>query len=239
MYKRIKQVLVIAVLSGYVANANAVNPGVYVGFMTGPATNSAKTANAVLAPGTQKPLTFTPVDPKSQQWGTAVYIGYKNNQYIGSELGVNFYTNIKYESKTDAPLAAGTSAHARDLYVVLKGTMPIGSAFDAFIKLGPAFEYISTGAGLNAPVTKCLKLPGPQPPLPGPTCQAVTRFQSKYQAKISPMISIGASWTMSQSWVADVSLTSLPVGGVIKNVTWFAVGISYHFVDTYCGQFLC
>jgi opacity protein-like surface antigen len=239
MFKKIIPVVLITLLSGLITDAIAVNPGFYMGLMTGPASNSGKTTNAVLAPGNQQPLAFTPVSPKSQLWGTAVYMGYKNNQYIGSELGVNFYTNVKFESKTNQPTAAGTSAHARNVYIVLKGTVPFGSAFDAFLKVGPAFQYISTGAGLNAPNTQCRKQPGPQPPQAGPPCIPVTRFQTKYKSKVSPIISIGASWAMSQNWVADVSLTTLPVSGVIKNITWFAVGISYHFVDTFCGQFIC
>jgi len=28
-------------------------------------------------------------------------------------------------------------------------------------------------------------------------------------------------------------------GGQVGNLTMYALGISYHFVDKYCGQFLC
>ena len=238
----VTQLLFISLICFSVAKVYAVSPGFYLGFMTGPATNSAKTTNAVVSPGTQDPLQFTPVDPKETQWGTAVYLGYKINEYVGPELGVNFFTNVSFTSKNDVKTAGGTSAHVRDLYLVIRGSVPVGSAFEVFGKIGPAFEYISTSGGLNQPIVQC-KL---EPALPGQTnaqrpcsSQNVTRFQTKYQSKISTFIGIGASWAMSQNWVADISVNSLPVGNVIKNVTWVAFGVSYHFVDTYCGQFLC
>jgi opacity protein-like surface antigen len=239
MYKKLlKKALIIAVC-GCSANLYAVGPGFYMGFMTGPSTNSAKTVNAIEAPGTQQPLTYTEVTAKSNQWGTGFYLGYKNNQYVGSEFGFNYFTTVGFDSKNNTPTAGGTSARVRAIYLALKGSMPIGTAFDVFGKIGPSFQYASSSGGLNGPVTQCRVQPGPQPPLPGLPCDPVTSFKSKYTSKISPMISIGGSWALNQNWVADVTLTTMPVSGVIKNVTWVAFGISYHFVDLYCGQFLC
>jgi hypothetical protein len=244
MYKQlIKPFVMTTAILTCPLNVYAVGAGLYMGAMTGPATNSAKDVNAVVAPGTQQPITYTPVTPQSKLWGTAIYIGYKNNQYIGSELGVDYFSSVGYSSKTNTPTAGGTSARVRDIHVLLRGSVPFGNVFEAFIKAGPAFEYITTSGGLNEPVTQCARICTDQfcdqPPLPGPECQPVTSFKSKHQTKIAPLISIGASWSLDQSWVADVTLTSLPVGSVIKNITWISVGISYHFVDRYCGQFLC
>lgn len=207
-----KLALSLLVVCGCMAKAYAVAPGFYLGLMTGPSTNSASTVNVPTLSGS--PPT-TPVEPKSNQWGTALFFGYKNNDYIGSELGLNFFSNVKFTSKYNVQTAGGTSAHVRDIYVVLKGTFPFGSMFDVFGKIGPAFEYISTSGGLS------------------------NTGRTKYQTKIAPFYAIGASWTMDQSWVADISVNQLAVGGVIKSVTWYALGISYHFVDRYCGQFLC
>jgi opacity protein-like surface antigen len=235
--KIIGQVLLLMVVCGSAVKAYAVAPGMYLGLMTGPSTNSASTTNVPTLTGS--PPT-TPVDPKSNQWGTGIFLGYKNNAYIGSELGFNFFSQVKFEPKYNVKTAGGTDAHVRNVYVVLKGTVPIGSAFDVYAKVGPTFEYISTSGGLNAPVTQCQVIAGSaKPPLPGPPCQKVSSYQTKYQSKVAPWFAIGASWAMDQSWVVDASINHLSVGSAIKNVTWLALGISYHFVDRYCGQFLC
>ena len=39
--------------------------------------------------------------------------------------------------------------------------------------------------------------------------------------------------------VVDVSFNRVMAGGIAKNVDFYALGLSYHFVDVYCGQFLC
>lgn len=224
MHKRlIKMIGTAAAVFGCVSNVYAIAAGMYMGVMTGPATNSAKDVNAAVAPGTQQPLTFTPVTPKSNQWGTAVFLGYKNNQYIGSELGVDYFTSVSYSSKTNTPTAGGTSARVRDIHVLLRGSLPLTNTVEVFAKLGPAFEYITTSGGLSQPTI----------------IDGVPTYKSKHQTKIAVMTGIGISWEMNQSWVTDLTLSMLPVGSVIKNVTWIAVGLSYHFVDRYCGQFLC
>ena len=50
---------------------------------------------------------------------------------------------------------------------------------------------------------------------------------------------IGASVTLEQNWVIDVSASRITSGSGLQNADLLAVGFSYHFVDKYCGQFLC
>jgi hypothetical protein len=39
--------------------------------------------------------------------------------------------------------------------------------------------------------------------------------------------------------VSDISFTRVNGGGNIQTADMIAISFSYHFVDTYCGQFLC
>jgi hypothetical protein len=54
-----------------------------------------------------------------------------------------------------------------------------------------------------------------------------------------PLIGIGVSYDLSQNWVADFSGTRVTKGSGILSADFFSLGISYHVVDEYCGQFLC
>jgi hypothetical protein len=67
----------------------------------------------------------------------------------------------------------------------------------------------------------------------------VNSGSNTYASKIVPTFTIGAGYDFTQNWVMDFSAMTLLVGGNIKSVTMYALGLSYHFVDRYCGQFLC
>jgi hypothetical protein len=54
-----------------------------------------------------------------------------------------------------------------------------------------------------------------------------------------PLIGVGASYDLTQNWVADLSWTRLTKGGAFQNADLIALGVAYHFTDKYCGQFLC
>jgi opacity protein-like surface antigen len=199
------------------ADANAVATGFYMGVMTGPSSNSASKQQATTESGT--PPTVT-VKPSNKQWGTRVYLGNKFNPYAGIEAGMTYFSTINYNNTSDEDTCSATNVKVRDIDVVGKGDYTFGG-FGLFGKAGIAFTYVTTSGGL-------------EPPVMGKSCGASNR-----QIKYRPTFTIGASYDLDQSWVADLSYTKIMVGSTVSTVSFLALGISYHFVDRYCGQFLC
>jgi hypothetical protein len=201
-----------------VANAFAVGRGLYLGIQAGPSNNSASNQQAqVLGPPTTPPTTTT-VTPKSQQFGSRIFMGYMVNPYAGFEWGATYFSGIQYDSK-GATLCGSANARVRDLEVMGKGVVPV-KQFNVFGKVGAAASYQTNGGALNPSTTdECGK--------------------STYISKVVPVFSIGAGYDLSQNWVAELALHSVQAGGKIGSMTMYGLALSYHFVDEYCGQFLC
>lgn len=215
MRRRIVKQLTLAVIAGgFVANADAVAPGFYLGLMGGPATNSGGTQQAQV----QGSATTTPVTPKSKQFGSRLFMGYKINQYADIEGGLDYFSSVSYDTKS-VETCSGATVRVRGLDVMGKGEVPVG-AFSLYGKAGAALIYQSASGALTPDLSS--------------ECGRTT-----YSNKFVPTVAIGAGYDLSQNWVADISLTRLMVGNQLSNVDLFALGISYHFVDVYCGQFLC
>lgn len=220
MRRRIIKCLAYMTASSLAVNTYAVAPGLYLGLALGPATNSGGTVQAqVQAPPGIPSTTTTPASPKSNQFGSRLFLGYQLNNYAAFEGGLNYFTGIKYDTK-GVPTCSSPQARVRSFDATVKGIMPFGSSFDAYGKAGAALIYYTTSGSLNPDFTnECGK--------------------STYVTQVRPTVSVGASYAFTQSWVVDASWNRTMVGGVINNVDFFALGLSYHFVNRYCGQFLC
>jgi opacity protein-like surface antigen len=219
--KRLTQQQILKQIAGAILGAcmslndcYAVAPGFYMGVMTGPATNTAGTQYIQVGENS-----VTRANPKSTQWGSRLFMGYKINQYAGTEGGLSLYSKVDYATNNVDPCSTA-KARVRTFDVVGKGSFPIASAFDIFGKAGVALTYLTTTGSLNPDLSK--------------SCG-----KSQYVEKFRPTVSVGASYDLSQNWVVDFSLNRIMVGGAVSNVDLYALGISYHFVDVYCGQFLC
>jgi len=212
--KRMMKKTLLVMTSAVAMHAYAVAPGFYMGLMTGPATNTGGTQQVEVRPGVT-----TPATPRSNQWGSRVYLGYKVNNYAGIEGGLNYFSKISYDTKGVAT-CSGVDARVRDFDVVGKGNLQF-SDFEIFGKAGVAITYLTTSGALN---------PGSNPNGCG---------QTQHTTKFRPTVSVGASYDLSQNWVADVSWNRTMVGSPVNNIDFYALGISYHFVNVYCGQFLC
>ena len=212
--KIIKESILIAGISSIAAGAYAVNPGMYLGIGFGPATNSAKDQIVRAASPPYPPGTTTKAKPKSNQFGSELYAGYKMNKWAAWELGFNYFTNINYTSKLEAE--HNTSSRIRTINLLGKGYLPFWNSFDVFAKAGVAVSYLTFSGSLSS------------------------TGKNKYEIKYSPMYAIGASYDLNQSFVVDVSLNQIAVGNkVFGSVTFAAISLSYHIVEVYCGQFLC
>lgn len=215
MQKRMfSQLALVAALSCAIANAYAVAPGLYVGLAAGPATNGAGEQQAQLdaSPGT------TLAKPKASQFGTRLMIGYKINQYVGSEFGLNYFSTIRYDT-AGVDTCSSTNARVQNFDIMIKGNIPLRQ-FEVFGKAGVAAAYQTVSGDLTPDLTA--------------SCG-----ESKNTVKIVPTIALGAGYDLSQNWVADFSWTRVMVGGTISTIDFYGLGIAYHFVDVYCGQFLC
>lgn len=211
---KIRILTLTALLSTITAlNAYAVATGLYTGLMLGSATNSGGTQQAQTATGT------TPATPKSTQFGSRIYLGYKFSRYAGTEMGLSYYSSINYNTK-GVQTCSGTNVRIRDFDLVAKGEYDFASV-DVYGKAGAAFAYQTVSGGLsgNGVNGAC-----------GTT---------QYTSKVKPTVSLGASYDLNQSWVTDLSWNRIMMGGPAGNVDLYALGIAYHFVNIYCGQFLC
>lgn len=222
MQPRILRTLAAATLAGsFMLSAHAVGNGFYMGFMFGPASNSADPQEAMVDPTTTPPITVL-AKPQAQQWGTRIYAGNKFSKYAGLEFGLSFFSDIHYNTG-DVETSTSTSTRIGDVDLSAKLEMPLGW-FDVFAKAGVAYIYVHNSGAFSSPDYTTT------PPESGP---------STNNSKFAPTYGIGVDYLLSQNWLADLSWTRLQVGNTVNSIDLYALGISYHFVDKYCGQFLC
>ena len=216
MQKRIIKHLASIAITMTSINAYAVLPGLYLGVMGGPAINSGGSQNVQTD---SIPPSIGSVSPKSTQFGTRLYLGYKINQYAGIESGFTYYSQAKYKMPDDTSACGSAKASVKSLDVVGRGSLPL-SSFEVFGKAGVAVVYETTSGPLNPNLQQ--------------TCG-----KSNNAVGYRPTVSAGVAYNLSQAAVVDLTWTRTQVGGVLNSYDFYAIGISYHFVDIYCGQFLC
>lgn len=193
-----------------------------------------------------------PGKPTSNQWGSRLYMGYMFNEYAGIEFGFNYFSGINYNFKIPPgpptnpfKTCGGATVRIRDLDLSGKFAIPI-QWFDAFVKAGVAATYQTVSGGISSPVTKttnCNPCSNTHPCMAGCPGNGTTTYQScgnaTYVNKYNPLLAIGATFDLTQSWVADVTYMTILTSGPAKSMSTIQVGIAYHFVNVYCGQFLC
>jgi len=211
---KLKRLLGLIAISSIACSAYAVRPGLYMGVQVGPGTNNASPVFAKTLSGT--PPT-TEVNPQSNQFGSHMYMGYKGSDYVAAEFGFTYFSTIAYDNK-GVQTCASTNARVRDIDVMGRLSYPY-NGFEPFVKAGAAVVFTMTSGGLNS---------GPD------TCG-----RTQYTNNVKPTYAIGLGYDLSQNWVIDASANHLTVPGTISSMTYYALGISFHFVDKYCGQFLC
>lgn len=204
-----------------------VAPGFYLGVMAGYATNNGDDQQATILNDPNFKTTLA--TPRKKQFGSRLFLGYKMNYIASIELGVTYFSKIDYDTK-GVQTCTGASNRIRD--IELLGKAEVGFLqFNLFGKAGVAVVYQTPSGAFNPPQP----VPGSNPPYIAPgTCG-----KSEYTTKWAPVVSVGVSYTLNQTWVFDVSATRIQTGGIAKSVDFYALGLSYHFVDVYCGQFLC
>jgi hypothetical protein len=193
----------------------ATKPGFYLGAQAG-ATNLNNQTQTVQT-GVASPATQS-VTPGNTGIGERVYLGVGINKYAAAELGYTHYAPSTYKT-SPSQIVNTPSIRENGIDLVGKAMYPIQN-FAVFAKLGAIMMFKSYSGSL-------------QPISPTAPRLAATN-------NIHPLIGVGASYDLTQNWVADLSWTrALKGGNGFQNADFLSVGISYHFVDEFCGQFLC
>lgn len=249
MHKRMYQRFVMSLLAaGMTAPVFAVAPGFYMGLMMGPASNGGgqQAVQVEPLPTETSPIANTSMaNPQSNQFGSRFYLGYKFNTYASFEGGFTYFSGIGYSLKDNTAVAiGGTTARVRGLDIVGKLDYTIRDTVGVFGKAGVTALYTTTPGAMNITNWKSVRTKIPQNPPVAPgnevySTQIINSGQSTYTSKLSPTFAVGASYDLNQSWVLDATWTRYMVGGVLSTMDFYALGLSYHIVDTYCGQFLC
>lgn len=69
---------------------------------------------------------------------------------------------------------------------------------------------------------------------------AINQRNTKIQTSVKPLVTVGGTFDMSQKNAVTLSYTQLFVNNsLISRIGLVALTFEYHFVDEYCGQFLC
>lgn len=206
--KVIRPLALFTLLGSITSQAYAVAPGVYLGFMAGPAKNNAKSQPVVYnGPGT---TTATPTSTKN--FGGRFFLGYKFIRYAAVETGFSLYSPIRYRIQ---PNGATPVVWFGSIDISGKASMTVYN-FEVYGKLGIAFNNITKSSSFDT-----------------------TSVKKSNIWTVGPTYGLGANYALTQNWVADVAVTNTNFGDVVGKITMFSLGVSYHFVDKFCGQFLC
>ncbi len=255
MLRNLQRLLASLTIFGFACNAYAISQGFYMGLMMGPATNGGSTATVQVLPLPQGPSGTPPgtkantstANPKSTQFGSRVFMGYKFNQYAGFEGGFTYFSGIAYilqNPHTGCPAnggpctpAGGTTGRVRSIDVMGKLDYSYSNTIGIFGKFGVAAVYTTTPGALN--VTNWQQVKTSKPNASVVTYKIINSGSNTYETKLSPVFAVGASYDLNQNWQTEATWTREFVGSSLGHMDLYSLGISYHFVDKYCGQFLC
>ncbi|MDX1900505.1 MAG: outer membrane beta-barrel protein [Gammaproteobacteria bacterium] len=206
---RFNQLSLAALLLSLSTATFAMENGAYLGIQVG---NS-----NIHAPATTT-TTGTPTTASSTGVGERLYFGGQFNRYAAFEMGYTHYANATY----NVTLPSGNKPQQRVNVVDLTGKAiwPLAQQFSLFAKLGVGIAR-TTSSGSIA------KLNADGSP------------KSTTQTSLRPKIGIGASYDLTSRWQAELTFDRMMSGGGIKNADLISLGISYHWTDEVCGQFLC
>ena len=214
----------------------AAGEGAYIGFIAGESnahntTLNVQTGVSQVAPTTSSdPTTSTPpaavpVDPSNSGMAGGFIIGYAFNRYGAFELGYTHYASSSYSKPDGSQLTHDSTINLNTIDLALKGSIPF-KAVNIFGKIGILQAYQGFSGSLE-PVTV------------QPSGKVVAAGNNLAVTAVRPVYGFGISYDVTQNWVVDVTYTTFTGGGGVQGADLLALGLSYHFVDLMCGQFLC
>lgn len=200
-------------ISSIMPLAYGTSAGSYIGFLVGESNTHNKMENVQL--GTT-PETSVPVDPTNTGMAGGFIVGYGFNPYGAFEFGYTHFANSTYAKPPGSQLSHDSVIITNGIDIAIKGSIPLKS-LSIFGKVGLAYLSASSSGSL-APVGS----------------SGVSDSNA-----LRPMYGLGVGYDLTQNWVVDFSYTTSTGGGGVPEADLIALGVSYHFVDLMCGQFLC
>ncbi len=147
---------------------------------------------------------------------------------------------VLYPFKSPYTAAAGTTARVRLVDLLAKLDYSYNDTIGIFAKAGVAAAYVTVPGALQPTTIHYSQNIYPNAgAINTKQVQLIRSGSNKYLTKLAPAFAIGASYDLNQSWQMDISWTRYFIGSQVKNMNLYALGLSYHFVDVYCGSFLC
>lgn len=214
MKKNNKLALILAtvILSG-TSIAHATGAGFYMGGQIG--RSNLNNTNRDIATSTTPPIVNA--SPGNTGIGQRIFMGYYMSSYFGYEGGFTHYAPSIYNPSVSANNGS-PNIRENGFDFVVKGMYPIkDSGVDVFAKGGVAMIKTSLAGSIAEG-------------------EGTTSGSNLY---IRPTATVGVGYDFTPNWVFDLSYSRVFKGGAFQNADFISFGISYHFVDTYCGQFLC
>jgi opacity protein-like surface antigen len=158
------------------------------------------------------------VAPTNTGLAERLFFGANINKYFALEFGVANYEPSSYEPD----VAKDSDTHEPHIWeysadILGKVMLPL-DRFTLFLKGGGAFVYKSTS---SAVLTDGFES----------SSGDETFFSLAYGA--------GVSWDITPNWVIDATFQRIQQTDDLQAIDFYGVGLSYHFVEEYCGQFLC
>lgn len=192
-------------------NVSATGSGAYAGLQVGQ-TNLNNNTGLVFT-GVPSPL-LVETQPTNTGIGERLFFGIQMNRYAGFEIGASNYAPTVY--KTGVPDSNEPTIRVYAIDIVGKGMYSLYN-FTLFGKVG--------GAGTRETASSAL-VSAPEQVLKGYTSGHV-------------MVAVGASFDLNANWVLDLTASRIFKGSNFPQADFYGLGVSYHWVDLYCGQFLC
>lgn len=152
--------------------------------------------------------------PSNNGMGFRFYWGYQFSSYLGFEGGYAYYSPSTYK----IPNGNSPQLRLQTIDFLGKGILPLFAGMNAFVKGGIAMVFYKQG-GLLAPSS--------------------TGASGSSGMTARPEVGGGISYNFTPNWSVDATMTRITKGGVIPNSDMYTLGLTYHAVDLYCGQFLC
>ncbi len=217
-------VLALSMMTSVVYAAGA---GFYIGGQMGMAnTNNIKRDVYVADSSNAAGYSAVPTTASNTGFGGRFYFGYSFSPYFGMEAGYTHYPASTYKPSLTSTQSLCNSPQIREnaLDVLGKGTMQFSqTGLGVFAKGGVTFMRQSLSGSFNQPAT------------------ANVCSSSSNGTTISgrPTVAVGVDYALSPNWETDLTASRVFKGSNVQNADMLSLGVSYHFADKYCGQFLC
>lgn len=227
--------------------AHATGAGFYAGIMLGQANLNNIARDVVAAPNPPQtcpgPTCASDFNVAPSNTGLAerLFLGSYINEYAGIEMGYSHYTASSYNTTLvnqqiqlapqpmPAPPTPATAVMLTNTPTIRESAIDLGvkimypfSKFDVFGKLGMSYNRRSMSGSLTNQASD-------------PTAK-----RNGTVNQLLPQLGVGVSYDFTPRWVLDFSINETLAGANdYKAIRFYAVGISYHIVTLYCGQFIC